>query len=167
MKEAWLRLAARLWGALPGERWRTSLLRATGPSFLVSVWALVLDERGRVLLFEHTHDRHHPWGLPSGRLEAQETPEHALEREFHEEVGGVLRPGPIVAALRDFPLPALRLVYRCELIVPPTRGSAEVVGWSFVEASQLPPGLRPLQQLVINRTCSGKPEPLSSAGLHR
>jgi 8-oxo-dGTP pyrophosphatase MutT (NUDIX family) len=146
-----LRLAARVWSILPGDQWRVALLKATGPSFLVSVWAVVFDDLGRVLLFEHTHDRRFPWGLPSGRLEADETPEHAIAREFQEEVGGRIVVGPIVAALRDFPLPALRLAFRCELLDPPTRASVEVSRWSYFEPARLPRLVRPLQRIAIDR----------------
>src|SRR4051794_5076216 len=59
----------QMWGALPGESAKTWLLARLGPRFLVSVWAVIFDAEGRVLLFRHTHDRAHPWGLPSGRLE--------------------------------------------------------------------------------------------------
>jgi 8-oxo-dGTP pyrophosphatase MutT (NUDIX family) len=146
-----LKMLARLWSFLPGDQWRVALLKSSGPSFLVSVWAVVFDDVGRVLLFEHTHDRRYPWGLPSGRLESGETPEHAIAREFQEEVGGRIVTGPIVTALRDFPLPALRLAYRCAVLDAPVRPSVEVTRWGYFEAARLPRLVRPLQRIAIDR----------------
>jgi ADP-ribose pyrophosphatase YjhB (NUDIX family) len=142
-------LAARAWGALPGDGWKTHLLARLGPCFLVSVWAIVLDQHGRILLFRHTHDRAHPWGLPSGRLETCEQPEEALRREFSEEVGGRISPIRLVTALREPGTPALRLVYTCSVEAPPAVTSAEVDAWRYVELDQLPQSVRPLQRTAI------------------
>jgi len=144
-----LRALARLWGACPGEGLKLRLLAWLGPRFVVSVWAVVVADDGRVLLFRHTHDRAHPWGLPSGRLGARESPEAALRREFAEEVGGALCPERLVAALCEPGRPALRLVYRCVLAAPPRAPSVEVDRWAFFAPAALPPGVRALQRQAI------------------
>ena len=151
MRRRGLRALARLWGACPAERLKLWLLARLGPRFLVSVWAVVVAADGRVLLFRHTHDRVHPWGLPSGRLGAHESPEAALRREFTEEVGGELRPLALVAALCEPNLPALRLVYRCALVVPPCAPSVEVDGWAYFAPTALPASVRPLQRVAITQ----------------
>jgi ADP-ribose pyrophosphatase YjhB (NUDIX family) len=122
-----------------------------GPRFVVSVWAVIFDEGGQVLLFRHTHDRGHPWGLPSGRLEAGETPEAGISREFREEVGGEIRVGQLVAALREPQLPALRLVYACQVVIPPTAPSVEVDAWAYFAPADLPTCVRPIQREAITR----------------
>jgi ADP-ribose pyrophosphatase YjhB (NUDIX family) len=141
---------ARWWGTLPNERLKTALVARLGPRFIVSTWAVIVDERGRVLLFHHTHDRRHPWGLPSGRLESDETPETAMAREFREEVSGALHVRRLVAALREPQLPALRLVYACDIAIPPARPSVEVDAWAYFSLSDLPFGVRPLQREAIS-----------------
>lgn len=146
---ALLRVAARGWGVLPGERLKTALVARLGPRFMVSTWAVIFDERDRVLLFHHTHDWRHPWGLPSGRLEHAEAPETALAREFREEVSGAIRVTRLIAALREPALPALRLVYACEVVTPPARASVEVDAWAYFSRSELPPGVRLLQREAI------------------
>jgi ADP-ribose pyrophosphatase YjhB (NUDIX family) len=115
----------------------------------VSVWAVAIDVNDRVLLFRHTHDRAHPWGLPSGRVEGSETPEEALGREFHEEVGGRLSVRYLVAALREPELPALRLVYSCEIESPPMVTSVEVDRWAYFAVDGLPTTTRDLQRVAI------------------
>jgi ADP-ribose pyrophosphatase YjhB (NUDIX family) len=110
---------------------------------------VIFDEGGQVLLFRHTHDRKHPWGLPSGRLEAGETPEAALRREFREEVGGEITIGQLVAALREAQLPALRLVYACQVVSPPTAPSVEVDAWTYFAPAGLPTCVRAIQREAI------------------
>ena len=150
MSQHLLIMAARLWGAIPSERLKTALVGPFGQRFLVGVWAVVFDEVGRVLIFRHTHDRAHPWGLPSGRLEARETPEQAVAREFHEEVGGSLRPTRLVRAHCEPDLPILRLAYLCDLEVPPVSPSVEVDRWGFFEFDNLPTSVRQAQRSTIS-----------------
>jgi ADP-ribose pyrophosphatase YjhB (NUDIX family) len=118
---------------------------------------VIFDEGGQVLLFRHTHDRRHPWGLPSGRLEAGETPETTIRREFREEVGGELRVGQLVAALREPQLPALRLVYACQVVSPPTAPSVEVDAWAYFAPAGLPTCVRTIQRKAITlaKTAAG------------
>jgi len=122
-----------------------------GPRFVVSVWAVIFDEGGQVLLFQHTHDRRHPWGLPSGRLESGETPEAAICREFREEVGGEIRVRQLVAALHEPHLPALRLAYACQVVSPPTAPSVEVDAWAYFAPAGLPTCVRAIQREAIAR----------------
>lgn len=144
-----LRLASRLWGILPNEAVKTRVLACLGTRFIVSVWAVAIDVNDSVLLFRHTHDRAHPWGLPSGRVEGSETPEEALHREFREEVGGRLSVQRLVAILREPELPALRLVYACDIESPPLVASVEVDRWAYFAVDGLPPTIRHLQRVAI------------------
>ncbi len=144
-----LRLGSRLWGLLPNEGLKTSILAHFGARFIVSVWAVVIDPSDSVLLFRHTHDRAHPWGLPSGRVEGSEAPEEALCREFREEVGGKVSVRHLVAALREPGLPALRLVYACKVESPPVATSVEVDGWAYFAVDELPSTVRSLQRRAI------------------
>lgn len=66
---------------------------------------LLVDERGRVLLFSGV-DRTKPevppwWFAVGGGLQADETPEAAAVREVHEETGlSITDPGPVVLTRR-------------------------------------------------------------------
>lgn len=53
------------------------------------VAGLLRDDRGRVLWAQRPADKAdpHAWELPGGKREANETPEAALARELHEELG--------------------------------------------------------------------------------
>lgn len=59
----------------------------TQPRFAVTAGAVVLDERGRVLLLRHVLRGGSGWGIPGGFMIADEQPEDAVRRELREETG--------------------------------------------------------------------------------
>ncbi|MEU2793847.1 NUDIX hydrolase [Streptomyces sp. NPDC007100] len=73
----------------------------TSPAWPVSVKAVALDARRRVLLLKNERGE---WELPGGRLErgstggapGDRTPEAAVEREVLEETGWRITAGPLV-----------------------------------------------------------------------
>jgi ADP-ribose pyrophosphatase YjhB (NUDIX family) len=142
------RAAARAWGWLPCPTLKLALLYLLGPRFLVSVVAVVFDEQARVLLLRHTHDRPHPWGLPSGRLEHDESPCEAVVRELAEEAGLSARVLAPVAAAREDPLPVLRLAYLVA-VTGAFRPSVEVTEARYFAVDELPSSVRHVQRLFI------------------
>lgn len=63
------------------------VVRATQPSFLVSVVALLRAPDGRILLLENRFWRGNRWGCPSGYMHRDESPEQTAVRECVEECG--------------------------------------------------------------------------------
>lgn len=60
------------------------------------VGAIVIDERGRLLLVRRGHEPGAGlWSIPGGRIEAGETDAEALVRELREETGLTVRPGKL------------------------------------------------------------------------
>lgn len=54
----------------------------------VTVGAIVLNERGEVLLAQRAHEPFkEKWCIPGGHVEFGEHPEHAVKRELQEETG--------------------------------------------------------------------------------
>ena len=53
--------------------------------FSIGAVGVLLDSQERVLLVEHVFHPKTPWGLPGGWVDRNELPQHAVEREFHEE----------------------------------------------------------------------------------
>lgn len=82
-------------------------------SWTVSVKGVLEWPRGVLLL----HNERDEWELPGGRLEPFDpSPEAALRRELHEEVGLDVEVGPLLTAYRYDPIPGrpvLIVAYRC------------------------------------------------------
>src|SRR5438067_13330869 len=80
------RALLRIWRDVPFPGWMRQLfLRMLNPSFMVGAMALILDERGRMLVVEHTYRREVPWGLPGGWLKQADSPEAALARAVSDD----------------------------------------------------------------------------------
>jgi 8-oxo-dGTP diphosphatase len=56
---------------------------------MLQVVAAILEREGRILICRRTPQQSHPlkWEFPGGKIEAGETPQAALTRELHEELG--------------------------------------------------------------------------------
>ncbi len=89
----------------------TSLAGAK-PLVLVAACALV-DGEGRVLLSERPTGKvlSGLWEFPGGKLEPGETPEHALVRELHEELGITIDHSDLKSlTFSSFPYPDFHLL---------------------------------------------------------
>lgn len=90
----------------------------------VAAYAVVTDERERVLLARWIEGRRTAWTMPGGGLEAGEDPEDAVRREVEEETGYTVavtellgihsRVIPVSHRTKpaESPLHTLRVVYR-------------------------------------------------------
>jgi TDG/mug DNA glycosylase family protein len=95
--------------AVPWEerlRWFKELAgRASGLPERQAVRALVIDDRGRVLLFRYGNDYSSWWITPGGGREPGETDEQTVRRELREECGLTdVEIGPLVAEWHQWTL---------------------------------------------------------------
>jgi 8-oxo-dGTP diphosphatase len=112
------------------------------PPVVACVGAVVHDARGRLLLIRRGHEPGRGlWSVPGGRVEADETPEAAVEREVLEETGLRVRAGAPVGRIE---VPGAGVVYdvvdlACTLrdpdAVPVAGDDADAV--AFVSAADL------------------------------
>ena len=80
------KIVQKIWRKLPPS-FRRIIVRATQPTFTVSVAAIIVNERGEVLLLDHVLRTAPSWGLPGGFLARGEQPVDAVRRELREETG--------------------------------------------------------------------------------
>jgi ADP-ribose pyrophosphatase YjhB (NUDIX family) len=135
------KLLLHLWRVVPfPKKLRYRFLWTINQKFIVGVGVLVVDEQERVLLFKHSYRSEYPWGLPSGWLQAGETPMQAVEREVYEESGyrvKVLRPFEVNTG--EPGIPNLHLVFLGELVEETEFiGSSEVVEAKFFSQKDMP-----------------------------
>ena len=87
----------------------------TSPPPVEVLAGVIRDKTGRILLARRTEGRDLAglWEFPGGKREAGETPEGALARELHEELGITIDCGaPLIAVPQRYPHKRLRLDVR-------------------------------------------------------
>lgn len=143
--------ALMLWvWRLPLPDWlRWLLLWLKNPHFLATVAAVIINERGEVLLFRHTYRRELPWGLPGGWLERNEDPDQAIEREIMEEAGLTVRVLYPLTVGRDYYRRRLDVVYIARLEGGAFRPSQEVVEMRFFAREELPALSNHTRQIIL------------------
>jgi len=143
-------LLLRIWRDVPFPGWMRQLfLRVLNPSFMVGAMALIEDDRGRILIQEHTYRRELPWGLPGGWLKVAESPEAGLAREVEEETGLRVRVDTLLAA-EFWGDTQLDLLFRCSILGGTLRASVETSRYRWVPPEDLPE-LLPSQRSLLRK----------------
>lgn len=118
----------------------------------MSVTAIVLNDKGEILLLDHVLRPKHGWGTPGGFIDEGEQPADAIRREMREEIG---------LELSDLELAWIRTIHTHVEIIFRARGSGEVTprsaeihsaGW--FPLSEMPADMSDVQKFVIKKTLS-------------
>lgn len=129
----------RLWGWLPLPPWlRWAIVWLGTNKFLIGVAAVVVNERGEVLLFRHTYRGKEPWGLPGGWLKQREDPARAVEREIREESGLEVRALHPVRAAAGPAAGQVDIIFYGQLMGGTFRPSPEVCEAAFFKPDEMP-----------------------------
>ena len=122
------------------------------------VAGVIRDVRGRILLARRTEGRDLAglWEFPGGKCEPGETPEQALARELHEELGIEARIGaPLIRVPQQYPDKALALDVR-EVVAWHGRArgrEGQALAWVPVEKLaryDMPPADRPVVAALLD-----------------
>ena len=158
----------RVWKRMPG-RLQGPIEWLLLPKFLVGAMAVVLDDAGRVLLFQHTYRTDYPWGIPGGWLKGNEDPTDAVEREILEESGLWIKALHPLAIGGDRALRRLDLIFLCSLVGGEFRASAEVSDAGFFASEDLLGRVEPFHieiaayaRRVVGGEVLGQPRPSDS-----
>jgi 8-oxo-dGTP diphosphatase len=144
------RILGVLWRGAP-RRLRRWSVRLIEPRFTASAGAVVVDERGRVLLLKHVFRMGSGWGIPGGFIEHGEQPEEALRRELREEVGLELESAEIVIVRTMKKTKHLEIIFRCRSQGTVEPRSREIKVASWFAPDRLPPQLDQDQRYLIKR----------------
>ena len=144
------KLLGALWRHSPKHlrRWGT---RFVEPRFTVTAGAVIIDERGRVLLLNHVFRAGSGWGIPGGFIEKNEQPEEALRRELLEEVELELESAEIAFVRTLRKLNQIEIIFRCRPRGGAGRKSGEINSAEWFTLDKLPPELPKDQHELIER----------------
>ena len=126
------------------------------PKYRVAVTAMIFDDKGRILLCEHTYRKFHPWGLPGGGLEYGETPQNGVRREVREETGLEVQVEKLLDAVSAETHRHVNLIYLCKIVGGAFKPNVEISQTRFFSLDKLP-SLVPTEQTLIERIVSMTP----------
>jgi ADP-ribose pyrophosphatase YjhB (NUDIX family) len=144
------KLLGVVWRGVP-KNVRPLTMRLIEPRFTVTAGAVVLDERGRVLLLNHVFRAGNGWGIPGGFIEKGEQPDAAIRRELFEEIGLKLSEVEL-AFVRTLKRPSqVEIIFRCRAQGEVAPRSVEIKSAEWFDTARLPPELGRDQRRLIER----------------
>ncbi len=136
----------------------------------LAAYAVVVDDRGQILLALWNEGPEPRWTMPGGGVELEETPQQATVRELREETGDDVRLGPLLTVHTEMerarpdgsarPHKSVRVVFEAEVVGGEL--TAEV-GGTTDEARWFPlaqvPDLRrsPIVDVAVTAWLEGRP----------
>lgn len=118
------------------------------PRYRVAVAAIIFDDRGWILLCEHTYRKFFPWGLPGGGLEHGERPEDGVRREVREETGLEVQVEKLLYAESAPNNHHISLIYLCKIVGGIFQPNYEIAQTRFFSVDALPKLLSTEQALI-------------------
>lgn len=132
------------------------------PTMLFVVAAALTNEKGEILLQKRPAGAQMEglWEFPGGKVDAHESPESALIRELHEELGIIVQPTNLTPlTFASEPLDErnlLLLLYHCDKWQgDPTALYASHIRWVMptdMAIMQMPPADYPLVDALVERS---------------
>ncbi len=130
--------------------------RATNARFSATAGAVVINERGHLLLLKHVFRSGSGWGIPGGFIHAGEQPEEAVRRELREEVGLELECAEIVFIRTLKSTQQIEIIFRCRPNGEALPQSVEVERAAWFPRHALPETLSGDQRRLIERALSDR-----------
>jgi ADP-ribose pyrophosphatase YjhB (NUDIX family) len=144
------RILASLWRRAP--KWTRRLGALLSESrFTVTVGAVIVDSRKRVLLLHHRFRPGAGWGIPGGFMRPREQPEEALRRELREEIGLEIEVIGVAFVRTLQKYRQVEIIFRCATKGIPLPQGFEITRAEWFDPNSLPDGLSDDQQGLIRR----------------
>jgi ADP-ribose pyrophosphatase YjhB (NUDIX family) len=131
------RFLLKVWRILPFwmQRIAAVIIR---PRYQVAVGAMIINEKGQILLCEHTYRRLHPWGLPGGNLKLGEDPVDGIKREILEETGLMVQNARLLLVENSTEIHHVTITYLCTGVRGTFVPNEEVSSIRYSDVNQLP-----------------------------
>jgi ADP-ribose pyrophosphatase YjhB (NUDIX family) len=146
----WLKAARAIWRRLPRRARRWGVV-ATQARFTVTSGAVLVDQKGRVLLLRHTFRAGSGWGIPGGFIEPGEQPEEALRRELREEIGIEVDSLELAFVRTLVGIRQVEIIFRGRTEGAITPRASEIAEAAWIDPAALPAGCSPDQREIIRR----------------
>jgi 8-oxo-dGTP diphosphatase len=147
------RTFAALWRRAPKRGRRLGVL-LTESRFTVTVGAVVVDSRNRILLLHHRFRPGSGWGIPGGFIHPREQPEDAVRRELREEIGLEVEIASVAFVRTLQKYRQVEIIFRCIPKGLPLPQSFEINRAGWFDLNSLPDGLSDDQRALIRRALS-------------
>lgn len=144
------KITAWLWRRAPKWARRSGVL-LTESRFTVTVAAVVIDSRNRVLLLHHRFRPGSGWGIPGGFINPREQPEEAVRRELREEIGLEIESASLAFVRTLQKYRQVEIIYRCIPQGIPLPQGFEINRAEWFDPDSLPEGLSDDQRGLIRR----------------
>ena len=144
------KFAAWVWRRAPKWTRRFGVL-LTESRFTVTVGAVVIDSRNRVLLLHHRFRAGSGWGIPGGFIHPREQPDEAVRRELREEIGLEIDDASFAFVRTLQKYRQVEIIFRCITRGIPLPQGLEINRAEWFELNSLPNGLSDDQRLLIER----------------
>lgn len=145
------KIIGKIWRVLPNFV-RTKIVRTSQSKFTVSVGAVVLNEKGEILLLDHVFRPASGWGIPGGFIDSGEQPHEAIQRELLEETG---------LELENIEMMRVRTIYRHIEIIFRAEGkgkaevkSSEIKSLNWFTIDEMPKDMHKGQKEIIKKVLS-------------
>jgi len=110
------------------------------PWITVGALGAVFNEAGQVLIVEHVFHPHHPWGLPGGWMNRNETPDQTVIRELREETAlTVVIDKPLIITNSALMPNHLDVAFLCHALPGSVTLSGELLDYCWSDPQHLPP----------------------------
>jgi len=149
------RTFAALWRRAPKWARRFGAL-LTESRFTVTVGAVVIDSRNRVLLLQHHFRPGSGWGIPGGFIHPREQPEEAICRELREEIGLEIEVANVAFIRTLQKYRQVEIIFRCITRGIPLSQGFEINRAEWFELDSLPDGLSDDQRELVRLTLDAR-----------
>jgi ADP-ribose pyrophosphatase YjhB (NUDIX family) len=137
----------KIWRGLPFwmQRIAADIIR---PRYQVAVGAMIFNDKGQLLLCEHTYRRLYPWGIPGGGLKYGEDPGEGIKREIMEETGLTVKDVRLLLVENSTEIHQITFTYLCTCSQGSFVPNEEVSSIRYFETSALPDFFKEHQETV-------------------